>query len=308
MRTLTIRCDRCGDRFERDVSKNAHPEQQAWPGVEVTISTSSETGTRDLTALNRVYDLCEACANLLDDTIAEFTSTQVTKEAIIRWDGERQRMTAPPLEDTEVLAAGNWTNNAEMIADLARLGWLNGRILDATYGEGKFWTEYRPDELTTNDLHKPADWGIDIRRPAEVWFASFDTVVVDSPYKLGGTPSDQMAKMNTAYGVEKARTRDETLKLLADMTRGASFCVKPGGYLMVKCQNQINSGRFTDQVSLVVAAVPDRFELASILYLRTRPMPQPGGREQRTPRNNVSQLVVFRANEAAKVKQEESLF
>src|SRR5690606_27767225 len=44
-----------------------------------------------------------------------------------------------------VLAAHRWRNNAEMIADVAKLGYITGDVLDTTYGRGGFWTVYMPE-------------------------------------------------------------------------------------------------------------------------------------------------------------------
>ena len=35
---------------------------------------------------------------------------------------------------SEVMRATRWSTNAEMIADAARLGYVEGRVLDTTYG------------------------------------------------------------------------------------------------------------------------------------------------------------------------------
>ena len=75
--------------------------------------------------------------------------------------------------------------NAQLIADAAELGYVNSPAFDATYGEGKFWTEVRPKSLTTNDLHKPADLALDYLMPfPKALRDEFATVVFDPPYKL----------------------------------------------------------------------------------------------------------------------------
>jgi hypothetical protein len=55
-------------------------------------------------------------------------------------------MTAP------VLAVAAWPTNAELIADVARLGYIRGRVWDATYGRGVWWKLYRPACLLASDI------------------------------------------------------------------------------------------------------------------------------------------------------------
>ncbi len=193
----------------------------------------------------------------------------------------------------EVLAAGGWKNNAELIAEVARLGWLDGRVLDLSYGLGKFWTEFRPDSLVANDLNPDkGDHHHDARNPPFEWHQSFDAVVWDPPYRMHGRPD---TKMGHQYGIDVARTKDDILDLIGNGTVGASKCVAAGGWLHVKCQNMINGSTYIDQARYVidtVAALGD-FEYRAPWYLMARPIPQPAGRRQLNPRNNVSQLLSF---------------
>ena len=40
-----------------------------------------------------------------------------------------------------IYSATAWRNNSELIADVARLGYIEGTVLDVTYGLGNFWNE-----------------------------------------------------------------------------------------------------------------------------------------------------------------------
>lgn len=53
---------------------------------------------------------------------------------------------------TAVLSIGERTTNAELMADCAALGYLDGHVLDATYGLGNFWTTFAPAQFTACDL------------------------------------------------------------------------------------------------------------------------------------------------------------
>lgn len=192
-------------------------------------------------------------------------------------------MTAP------VLAVDSWNTNAHLIADAARLGYLDGHVLDATYGDGGFWTVWKPDELTTNDRYKPADCRDDYRSLG--WApGSFDAVVFDPPYKLSGTPA--LGAFDERYGIEKQMSRQERLD---DIVAGAVECYRvTRRYLLVKCMDQVEGGRVRWQTDLVTAAIGaaggrkvDRFDFVSA------GRPQPEGRRQLTARRNYSTLLVF---------------
>ena len=46
----------------------------------------------------------------------------------------------------QVLAAHNWNENSDMIADPVRLGYRYWTVLDLSYGHGKFWKQWRYSE------------------------------------------------------------------------------------------------------------------------------------------------------------------
>lgn len=196
---------------------------------------------------------------------------------------------------TEVLAIGEWRDNAEMFAAIATLGYLDGTVLDATYGEGTFWRDFRPELLVTNDLYKAADTGFDYR--AMRWCGNrhlpdgwADVVVFDPPYKLSGTPA--LGEFDYRYGIAVRMSRDERL---ADIRAGALECYRVcGRILIVKCQDQVEGGRVRWQTDLITRAIEeaggrkvDRFDL------HYTPRPQPPGRRQITARRNHSTALVF---------------
>lgn len=79
-----------------------------------------------------------------------------------------------------VKAANNWTSNAELILDVARLGYIRetDKVLDPTFGRGIWWQKFRPNDLSTHDI---AIDGVDFRNlPYEA--NTFDVVAYDPPY------------------------------------------------------------------------------------------------------------------------------
>lgn len=199
-------------------------------------------------------------------------------------------MSAPEPASREVLAIGQWRNNAELIADVAQLGYLDGIVLDATFGEGSFWKAWTPHELYTNDLYKPADSAHDYRA-FPFSDALFDAVVFDPPYRMSGRRD--RGEFDQRFGLTEYRGNDE---ILSDLVDGAVECYRVcRRYLLVKCQDQVNGGRVRWQTDLITSAVEgvggrkiDRFDFTSRSV-----RPQPSGRRQLTARRNHSTLLVF---------------
>lgn len=193
---------------------------------------------------------------------------------------------------TDVSAIGAWRNNADLIADVAKLGYLDGHVLDLTYGKGNFWTEYLPESITTNDLNpeRDVDFHWDFRDVPLPSFR-FDAVVLDPPYRLNGTPDQDF---DDAYGITEPTRWQDRMALILDGVREA--CRLSRGYVLVKCQAQVVSGAVRWQDREVAAraeacgfAHVDRFDLP------TKPRKQPPGRRQVHARRNHSTLLVFGA-------------
>lgn len=190
-----------------------------------------------------------------------------------------------------VEAAHHWPTNAHLIADVAKLGYLDGTVLDATYGDGNFWTQWKPDVLVTNDLYKIADYAWDYRTRYHT--DTYDSVVFDPPYKLRGTPAQPA--FDDQYGIEKAMRWQD---IMDDIRIGAENCYRIARrYLLVKCKDQVVSGKVRWQTNMVTTAIGvehlvDRFD-----YLKT-PQPQKAGRRRVHASRNYSTLLVFGADVA----------
>src|SRR5437879_1348350 len=89
------------------------------------------------------------------------------------------------------------TTNAQLLREVAELGYLEGNVLDVTYGEGKWWTEFKPT-LTSADLFKFADVCASYES-LPFCKNSFDTVCFDPPYRLNGTPD--LGSFDFNYGI-----------------------------------------------------------------------------------------------------------
>lgn len=179
-----------------------------------------------------------------------------------------------------IKAFGDWRNNADMIADVAQLGYLDGRVMDVTWGEGNFWTVFKPRRLVKHDLYTLD--GVDATLPLPHRALSFNAIVIDMPYAFRGRASEDF---DAKYGVgEYTSAQDIMNRIFAAMFQ-ANTVLDHGGYLLVKCQDQVVSGNVrwqTDEVrdyavkQLRMRKV-DRFDLPS------GGRPQPDDRTKKCP-------------------------
>lgn len=190
-----------------------------------------------------------------------------------------------------IKAAHNWPSNAEMIADVAKLGYITGDVLDPTYGEGVFWKKFTPEFFTFSDLHSEFTWYRADFTDLPWKDGTFDTVVYDPPYKLNGTPSEP----DVRYGVGLAVSWRDRMHLCA---MGGFECIrvlKKGGHLLWKCMDQVTSGHvvwqtheFTNIAESCGLDLVDRFDLLH------EPRKQPAGRSQVHAARCYSTLLVFK--------------
>jgi hypothetical protein len=191
------------------------------------------------------------------------------------------------------MAIDRWTSNAELIEDCARLGYLRRewRTLDCTYGLGTFWKQWCPDCLVGTDVHptKALTFAADFTA-LPFPDRSFDSVVFDPPYKLNGTPD---AVVDARYGVDRSMRWQQRMDLIRD---GIEECARVlgDGYLLLKCQDQVCSGKvrwqtheFVGLADYLGLGLVDRLDMLSY-------RPQPAGRSQVHARRNSSSLLVFK--------------
>jgi hypothetical protein len=191
-----------------------------------------------------------------------------------------------------IFAFGEHTTNGQVVKDMAALGYLPEPVLDPTYGdEGGMWSEYTPASLVANhnehDFHcLPADWA-----------DRFGSAVFDPPYRLSGT-STNVGGFDDRYGTNRKYRRLEDVR--DDILSGLSECtrvVRPKGYVIVKCQDQISSGKFQWQVGWVINhALSEGMALVDQLHLQSY-RAQPPGRTQVHARRNYSTFVVLQKKE-----------
>lgn len=145
----------------------------------------------------------------------------------------------------KVHAATAWRTNAEMILDLHRLGIVRQSdvVLDPTYGDGLWWSEFLPDYLIAHDLFKLD--GVDFTRLPEP-DNYVDVVAFDPPYMApGGRATSTLdTGFYDQYGnLTTPRTPAALQQLINAGFSEARRVVDVGGYVMVKCMNYVSSGK-----------------------------------------------------------------
>lgn len=189
-----------------------------------------------------------------------------------------------------VLAAKNWPTNGHLIWDVFRLGYLrlNWITLDPTYGQGVWWTLFKPDNLVTHDKYTLD--GVDFRNlPHED--EEFQAIAFDPPYKLNGTDQGEGER----YGVAKPMEWRAKMQMIRDGITECERVLRPNGILLVKCQDQVCSGKvrwqtldFSNHAYAVGLDLEDRFDYFGGYR------PQPADRRQVHARGRGSTLLVFR--------------
>lgn len=127
--------------------------------------------------------------------------------------------------------------NADLIDRVKDL-YLTGSVLDVTYGKGSWWTRHQPVTFQGHDI---ALDGVDFRAlPHED--ATWDTVCFDPPYIPAGGPGNA-GDFQDRYGIGGGRNQCELEDLIR---RGLAECARVAdSYVLVKCQDYVNGGRFT---------------------------------------------------------------
>lgn len=132
-------------------------------------------------------------------------------------------------------------SNAEMIRAAAPL-YLQGSVMDCTYGEGKWWESYRPAVFVGHDLKTD---GVDFTALPEL-DDTYDAVTFDPPYiPQGGTKDAAIgARFRTGFGLVQRSESGLWTLIEAGLTECARV-VKPMGFVLVKCTDYVNGGSLT---------------------------------------------------------------
>lgn len=205
-----------------------------------------------------------------------------------------------------VRAAASWPTNADLILDVKELGYLDGHVLDPTYGRGLWWAKWLPEKFTASDavISSEARWvpGLAVADFTNLPYAdnTFDAVAFDPPYVAkGGRSTSGIGEMDDRFGLKDAPKTPYDLQELINW--GMVECarvLKVGGYLLTKCKPYISSGSYWDGPGLTCrwADLIGLEHVDQFIHVGN-PGPQPPGRRQVHARNNYSVLLVHQKRE-----------
>jgi hypothetical protein len=177
-----------------------------------------------------------------------------------------------------------------MMADVAKMGYLEGSVVDLTYGEGGFWKEYRPQGLVACDIDAwkslTFQTSIDCRR-THFLTGQFNVAVLDLPYRMGG--KRDRGKFDERYGTSDYESWQVTYQRIYDGIKECARIAKER--ILVKCMDSVVSGEihwqtrdFADYAETIGFYLEDRFDML------TTSRPQ---RSQKRTRSNYSTLLVL---------------
>lgn len=204
-----------------------------------------------------------------------------------------------------VLSAQPWPTNADLIYDVAQLGYLRDTdiILDPTYGRGLWWKRWTPGTLVALDRKTDPDW--DFRTMTRFSDETFDVVAFDPPYVAQGgrkTVGAGAKDFTDRFGLDDCAATPADVSF--DIQRGihASYRVlKPGGVMLLKCKNYVSSGQLWPGAHLAwTDAVDCGFKYVDEFTMIAGTGPQPSknldgtDRRQVHARQNASVLMIFR--------------
>lgn len=127
-------------------------------------------------------------------------------------------------------------NNAGLISKVAALYFSEGdTIADVTYGKGVFWREVDPVKykIVGTDIKT----GIDFRN-LPYKSESFQHGVLDPPYARVG-----LGGMEQCYNTTKSSSHAEIMELYRYGLKELNRIIKPNGFILVKCQDEVCSGK-----------------------------------------------------------------
>ena len=151
--------------------------------------------------------------------------------------------------------------NGVLLAAVAQLGYLgkpDDTVLDLTYGNGFWWTRYRPEFLII---------GVgDFRDRPEV-DGSVPVVCFDPPYiSTGSRDKSTVESFYKRYGLGEVQGWRAVRAVIDDGLAECARVLAPGGHLLVKCMDYVEGGHkvwntfhVVDQAKELGLRLVDRF-------------------------------------------------
>jgi hypothetical protein len=174
---------------------------------------------------------CAGCNRVIDGRPNKlYCSRECQMKMVMR----RARNANPPLADSGPVSVIRGSNGV-LIAAAARLGYLDGPVYDLTYGRGAWWTRYQPHDLTIfNGDFTNIGW---VNGCARI-------VCFDPPYISTGTKATStIPDFYDRYGIGELSGWQAIRKLMESGLDECARILAPGGFLLFKCMNYVESGR-----------------------------------------------------------------
>lgn len=189
--------------------------------------------------------------------------------------------------------------NYELFREVTRMWVVPGDVvMDVTYGGGAFWRQPPEGEVPQirHDLDMTIGDGVDCRLLPEA-DESVDVVVFDPPYRATHGSSVGFADYTKQYRTGGLAL--DTINDVLDLYRGgiaeAARVLRPGGRLLVKCQDQSYANRLhlmhLDVLRLMVAQQLELADMFVLVNQNRAAINQRAVRQERARRNHSYLLV-----------------
>lgn len=130
--------------------------------------------------------------------------------------------------------------NGELMARTQQFWHVGPKVLDVTYGRGKFWTHVQGVDVVGHDLRLDGVNFLALPEPS----GSQDVVVFDPDYiSTGGRDTTTVPDFVDRYGLRHSASTPAGLRGVNDA--GMTECVRvlrKGGRLVMKCMDYVSSG------------------------------------------------------------------
>lgn len=180
--------------------------------------------------------------------------------------------------------------NADLLPHILGLHVPEGStVADVTFGKGVFWRQVDTSKfkLLKSDLQD----GIDCRS-LPYGEASIDALVLDLPYMHGGSTIKD--SINCCYHNNNT-SHESVIRLYAGGLLEAARVLKKKGIIIVKCQDEIESGKQRlSHVELLQLLELVGFEVIDLFVLVQSTIPAMREKYQKTARKNHSYAIVGR--------------
>lgn len=179
-------------------------------------------------------------------------------------------------------------SNSDLLPHVMQMYAKEGfKIADVTYGKGVFW---RNVNLSNYDFHSSdLQSGIDFTKlPYDS--STFDMLVLDPPYMHGGATVKE--SINDCYKNQNT-SHESVIRLYAGGILEAARVLKKKGIILVKCQDEIESGKQCfSHIEIQQLLVIFGFRVLDMFVLKQKSVPAMREAYQKTARKNHSYMYV----------------